>query len=121
MQNAHDTLEKEVRKRTQELKKVNEDLLFEIAERKLNEEALKESETKYRSIVENAIEGIFQTTLDGKCTMANAALVDLLGYASPEEYIFQTANIENLYVDPSRRTELIRLLQPDGYLSETVQ
>jgi len=116
LQNAHDTLEKEVRKRTRELKKVNEDLLFEIAERKLNEEALKESETKYRSIVENAIEGIFQTTLDGKCTMANAALVDLLGYASPEEYISQTTDIENLYVDPSRRTELIRLLQPDGYV-----
>jgi hypothetical protein len=53
--------------------------------------------------------------------MVNAALVDLPGYASPEEYISQKANIENLYVDSSRRTELIRLLQPDGYLSETVQ
>ena len=71
--------------------------------------------------MENAIEGIFQTTLDGECTMVNAAWVDLPGYASPEEYISQTANIENPYVDPSRRTELIRLLQTDGYLSETVQ
>ncbi|MEI7637637.1 MAG: HD domain-containing phosphohydrolase [Syntrophus sp. (in: bacteria)] len=115
LQEAHDELEKEVRERTRLLKKVNEDLLFEIAERKVNEEALRESETKYRSIVEGAIEGIFQTTIEGTCTMANAALASLLGYASPEEFISLTSNIENLYVDRARRIELINLLQPNGY------
>lgn len=93
----------------------NEALLFEIAERKVNEEAIRESETKYRSIVEGAIEGIFQTTIGGKCIMANAALADLLGYASPEEFISCTKNIQNLYVDTSRRSELINLLQTHGY------
>jgi PAS domain S-box-containing protein/putative nucleotidyltransferase with HDIG domain len=102
--------------RTKDLKKVNEDLLFEIAERKISEEALKESETNYRSIVEGAIEGIFQTTIEGKCTMANAALADLLGYVSPEEYISATSNIENLYVDVSRRQELIEQLLPNKYV-----
>lgn len=116
LREAHDALEKEVQKRTRELKKVNQELLFEIAERKISEVALKESETKYRSIVEGAIEGIFQTTIEGKCTMANAALAGLLGYASPEEYISATSNIKNLYVDASRRKELIRLLQPGGYV-----
>lgn len=113
---AADELEKKIEERTQDLKKVNEDLLFEIAERKISEEALKESETNYRSIVEGAIEGIFQTTIEGKCTMANAALAGLLGYTSPEEYISATANIENLYVDVSRRTELIRQLLPNKYI-----
>lgn len=116
MREAHDALEQEVRKRTKELKKANEDLLFEIAERKISEEALRESETKFRSIVEGAIEGIFQTTIEGKCTMANAALAGLLGYASPEEYIASTSDIQNLYVDVSRRAELIKLLAPNGFV-----
>jgi PAS domain S-box-containing protein/putative nucleotidyltransferase with HDIG domain len=116
LREAHDALEQEVRKRTKELKKANEDLLFEIAERKISEEALRESETKFRSIVEGAIEGIFQTTIEGKCTMANAALAGLLGYASPEEYIASTSDIQNLYVDVSRRAELIKLLAPNGFV-----
>jgi PAS domain S-box-containing protein/putative nucleotidyltransferase with HDIG domain len=116
LQESHDQLEKEVRERTRDLIKTNDDLLFEIVERKVNEEGIKESETKYRSIVEGAIEGIFQTTIDGKCIMANAALAGLLGYASPEEYISLTSNIKNLYVDTSRRLELIKLLKPNGYV-----
>jgi PAS domain S-box-containing protein/putative nucleotidyltransferase with HDIG domain len=115
LQEASNKLKKEVRERTRELKKINEDLLFEIAERKVNEEAIRESETIYRSIVEGAIEGIFQTTIEGKCTMANAALASLLGYASPEEFISLTSNIENLYVDRIRRSELINLIQLNGY------
>lgn len=114
LQNIRDELEKEVRERTKELKKANERLLFEIAERRISEEALKESETKYRSIVESAFEGIFQTTLEGKCIMANAALVNLLGYSSAEEYMAATSNLDHLYVDVLRREELIRLLQSDG-------
>lgn len=113
---AADELEKKMEERTRDLKKVNDDLLFEIAERKISEEALKESETNYRSIVEGAIEGIFQTTIEGKCTMANTALANLLGYASPEEYISATSNIENLYVDVSRRQELIEQLLPNKYV-----
>ena len=116
LQNAHDELEKEVRERTKKLQKLNEDLLFEMAERKISEEALKESENRYRNIVESAFEGIFQTTLEGKCTMVNSALVALLGYSSAEEYIAATARPENLYVDASRREELIRILQTDGYV-----
>ena len=116
LRNARDELEREVRERTKELKKLNEDLLFEVAERKISEEALKESEVRYRSIVENAFEGIFQTTLEGKCTMANAALVSLLGYASAKEYMAATSRPENLYVEASDRQELIGLLKTDGYV-----
>jgi len=116
LRNARDELEQEVRERTKELRKLNEDLLFEMAERKISEEALKESEARYRSIVENAFEGIFQTTLEGKCTMVNSAMVALLGYSSAEEYIEATSRPENLYVDASSRQELIRLLLTDGYV-----
>ena len=40
------------------------------------------TETNYRSIVEHAIEGIFQTTPDGRYLLANPALAQIYGYAS---------------------------------------
>ncbi|MEW6495606.1 MAG: CHASE2 domain-containing protein, partial [Cyanobacteriota bacterium] len=46
----------------------------DITERKRSEEALRQAEQKYRQIFENALEGIFQTTLDGRFQSANPAL-----------------------------------------------
>src|SRR5207248_2630577 len=70
------------------------------------------AEAKYRAIFENATEGIFQTTPDGRYLSANPALARMFGYDSPEEMI---ANIHNLawqtYVNPQRRDELKRLLE----------
>jgi diguanylate cyclase (GGDEF)-like protein/PAS domain S-box-containing protein len=44
-------------------------------------------EEKYRGIVENAIEGIFQMTPNGRILMANPSLVRILGYESPQELL----------------------------------
>ncbi|MCX5815870.1 MAG: PAS domain S-box protein [Proteobacteria bacterium] len=116
MQTARDELEAKVHERTFELKKTYEDLLYETAERKVYEEALRESETKYRSIVEGTIEGIFQTTAEGKCTMANTSLARLLGYASPEKFVSAASNMEEqMYVNPDRCIEFKNLLQSNGY------
>src|SRR6185436_17432496 len=54
--------------------------IFDITERKLMEAALRESEDRYRSIFENAVEGIFQTTSDGKYVAVNPALARIYGY-----------------------------------------
>ena len=114
---AHDELERKVLERTAELKKAYEDLLFETAERKVGEEALRESEAKYRSIVEGAVEGIFQTTAEGKYTMANATLVRMLGYGSPEEFISVATNMEErLYVNPERCLQMKEILKKSGYV-----
>ena len=116
LQVSRDELEAKVHERTFELKKTYEDLLYETAERKVYEEALRESETKYRSIVEGAIEGIFQTTAEGRCTMANTSLARLLGYASPEEFVSAASNMEEqVYVNPDRCIEFKNLLQSNGY------
>ncbi|MCL4549008.1 MAG: PAS domain S-box protein [Bacteroidetes bacterium] len=56
-----------------------------ITGRKATEEALKESEERFRSLYLNAIVGIYRTTPDGKILMANPALVSMLGYTSFEE------------------------------------
>src|SRR5438309_10772475 len=70
------------------------------------------TETNYRSIVEHAIEGIFQTTPDGRYLLANPALAQIYGYGSVGELKGNVKEIaRQLYVDPDRRTEFIRLMK----------
>jgi PAS domain S-box-containing protein len=84
----------------------------DITKRKKAEEGLKEAEEKYRNIFENAIEGIFQTTPEGRFLVANAALAHMLGYNAPEELSQGITDIENqLYVNPDRRGELRHILE----------
>jgi PAS domain S-box-containing protein len=84
----------------------------DITERKRVEEALRKSEERYRSIFDNAVEGIFQTTLGGKYITVNPALARMYGYSSPGELIGTITNIAGqLYVDPGRRDEFLRLIQ----------
>lgn len=77
------------------------------------QEALHESEERYRLLFEEAIEGIFRTTLEGRFLMINAAAARMLGYDSPQEAIEKTINIgSQIYVDPEERKALIdRLLR----------
>ena len=66
----------------------------------------------YQRIVENSVEGIFQTTLEGEFIYANPALVKMLGYASQDELFSEIKDIDNqLFVDPERRKELIRVIK----------
>ncbi len=82
------------------------------------EAALQQVERKYRNIFENAIEGIFQTTTDGQYLSANPALARIYGYASPQALIAGLTDIEHqLYVEPDRRLEFLRLMQTDGFVS----
>ena len=74
-----------------------------------------ESLARYRSIVENAVEGIFQSTPDGRYLLANPALARMYGYASPEELLASVSDISlSIYVDPSVRDEFKRLMARDG-------
>jgi diguanylate cyclase (GGDEF)-like protein/PAS domain S-box-containing protein len=84
----------------------------DITERKRAEEALRQAEIKYRSIFENAVEGIFQTTTNGQYLTANPMLATIYGYDSPEELIATLTDIQHqLYVDPSSRAEFMQLIQ----------
>jgi PAS domain S-box-containing protein len=69
-------------------------------------EALRRAEQKYRSIFENATEGIFQTTPDGHYLSANPTLARIYGYDSPAELLSALTDISRqLYVQPGRRAE----------------
>lgn len=78
---------------------------------------LRTAEKKYRSIFDNAIEGIFQTSLDGRFLSANAALAQAIGYESPEELMRKVTDIgKQLYVDETGRTAILDRLMQDGYI-----
>ncbi|BAZ41375.1 two-component sensor histidine kinase [Calothrix sp. NIES-4101] len=77
------------------------------------------TEAKYRSIFENAVEGIFQSTPDGRYITANPALARIFGFSTPEELINYFTDIgSQLYVNPQRRLDFVRLIEEFGSVSE---
>jgi PAS domain S-box-containing protein len=78
-------------------------------------EALRRAEQKYRSIFENCLEGIFQTTPEGKYLCANPALARMYGYESVDELMADLTDItRQLYVQAGRRAEFIQLVREQG-------
>ncbi|WP_175344061.1 bifunctional diguanylate cyclase/phosphodiesterase [Herbaspirillum sp. C9C3] len=95
-----------------------EGFLQDVTERKEAAQALQEAERRYRSIFENAIEGVFQTTPDGTYIAVNPALARIYGYHSPEDLIVGLRDIRHqLYVEPERRSEFMRLMEQQGSVS----
>src|ERR1700693_546355 len=89
-------------------------IIQDITERKKADALLREAEEKYRNIIENAVEGIFQTAPDGSLLMVNPAYARIFGFDSPQEMITAVKDIRQVYVDPEQRAEVIRLLNEQG-------
>jgi two-component system, NarL family, sensor histidine kinase UhpB len=92
-------------------------LLKQIVSRAMSVRRLLETESKYRSIFENAVGGIYQTSPEGRCITANRAFARILGYPSPGELIQTLEDIGRLYVKSGRRAEFIHLMQRDGIVT----
>jgi PAS domain S-box-containing protein len=89
----------------------------DISEQKQVEEKLLQSEEKYRSIVENAQEGIYQSTPEGRYLTLNHAFAKMLGYESPEELMATITDIAHqLYVNTEDRKKLLQLVEEQGYV-----
>jgi two-component system cell cycle sensor histidine kinase/response regulator CckA len=90
--------------------------VLDVTERKRMEDALRDSEEKYRNIFENAVMGIFQSTPEGRVLNANPALASICGYDSPREMIDALTDIgTQLYVHPEDRKWIKELLQKQGF------
>lgn len=69
------------------------------------------AEKKYRNIFENALEGIYQTTLQGRILSANPAFARILGYDSAEQLIQEVSDIgEQHWLEPNQRRDMVRAL-----------
>lgn len=87
----------------------------DITGRRRMEEALAQAEEKYRSIFENAVEGIYQSSLDGRFIRVNPSFARILEYDSSEEVLETITDIpRQLYVEPARRIEIIRQVVARG-------
>lgn len=87
----------------------------DVTERKQAEEEIRRAEEKYRGIFENAVEGIYQVTVEGRMLTANPAMARILGYESPEDLTGSVTDVtEQLYVDPGDREEFQRLMMLGG-------
>ncbi|NUM63440.1 MAG: PAS domain S-box protein, partial [Ignavibacteriaceae bacterium] len=82
---------------------VNFRMRFFLAERNLQ---IEQSDIKYRSIIDNSLEGIFQSTPDGKLLTINQTFTNVLGYSSSVELM--DLNTKDLYVDEEDRKNLIK-------------
>ena len=84
----------------------------DISSRMSLEKAQRSAEERLRTLFENAIEGIFQTTPEGRYLSANPALARIFGYDSPEKMMATVKDIgAELYADPVRRSEFKRLME----------
>jgi len=89
-----------------------EGIASDITERKDAENALRESEEKYRHILENLQDAYFQTDNDGKIILANPSTARLYGFGSAGEMIGYPA--ASLYLTPQKRMNTIQKLKDGG-------
>jgi diguanylate cyclase (GGDEF)-like protein/PAS domain S-box-containing protein len=112
-------LERGVGLRDEAGRQIIEGYLEDITDRVLAQIQLAETELRYRSIFENSVVGMFQSTESGRYLAANQALATLYRYPSPEALISSLADIATgLYVDQRRRADFKRLIQRDGRVSD---
>ncbi len=78
----------------------------------------RKAEDKYRSIFENALEGIFQSTPEGRFLSVNPAFAHMAGYGSPEEMISAVSDIgRELYLNAEDRLRYRKILEERGYVT----
>jgi diguanylate cyclase (GGDEF)-like protein/PAS domain S-box-containing protein len=82
-------------------------------ERNLAEEALRASEAKFRGLFEGVIEGVYQSTRDGRLVSVNSAFVKMLGYSSAEEMYALPSSVM-LYWSAPDRADFVRRVDADG-------
>jgi len=89
--------------------------LMDITEQRRAQQALEESEARYRVLVDNALVGVFRTTTDGRIVYVNQAAASMLGYGSPEELLrLRTAD---LHLTPEARQAGQAALKATGKIS----
>ena len=91
--------------------------LASAVEHKKHEEALRRSESRYRSLVQSAVYGIYRSSLEGKFLDVNPALIAMLGYASGEE-VLGLDPTRDVFLDPGQQSRLMKEFERSGRLDD---
>jgi diguanylate cyclase (GGDEF)-like protein/PAS domain S-box-containing protein len=86
--------------------------LRDTTDRKAAEEALRNSESRYRRLFENVVEGVYSSTREGKFVSVNPALVAMIGCRTAEELL--AIDTVSLYADPAAREKIVTAIDRDG-------
>jgi two-component system cell cycle sensor histidine kinase/response regulator CckA len=92
--------------------------IVDITDRKHGEQALRESEARYRGLVNNATYGIYWVTTDGELLSVNPALARMLGFDSTDELLALRFS-DTLYRDPAVRLHLLEEYTKSGRMNGT--
>jgi diguanylate cyclase (GGDEF)-like protein/PAS domain S-box-containing protein len=76
--------------------------------------ARRQAEDRYRSLFENAIEGIYQTALDGRFLAANPSMARILGFDSPGDLLDEAVHVTDFYAHPEAAETVHDRLEADG-------
>ncbi len=114
---SHALLERMVAERTRDHSRANIQLKIEVAERKVVGDALRRAESKYRGIFENAVEGIFQVSPEGRYISANPAMANIFGHASAEDLI-AALSARSPYLEPARREAFLAAMEETGQVRD---
>lgn len=94
---------------------IAQNLAAVISRQKALEES-RQAEQQFRAIFENATEGIYQSSLQGKFITVNPAMIQLFGYQHTEQ-LLSIENTAELYWDANERQRLARLVDDEGFLT----
>jgi len=109
-----EALERQVEERSVELIKRNDQLTKEIEDRKYAEDSLRESEKKYRRLIEESRDGIAVTTPDGEIVFVNERFTSILGFQSPDELI--GALVTDRYANKECRQSVLKELRRKDFI-----
>jgi len=87
--------------------------LASAVEIKRNEQALRRSEARYRSLVQSSVYGIYRSSLEGRFLDVNPALITMLGYNSAEEVLLLDPE-KDVFEQPEEQARLIEEFRRDG-------
>ncbi|MEI6293765.1 MAG: PAS domain S-box protein, partial [Methanomicrobiales archaeon] len=88
--------------------------VVDITERKLSEEALRESEKKFRDMFESSVMGLYKTAPNGRLIKANDTFARMYGYSSADEILTARVNVVHFYANPEDRNEVVHFLTEMG-------
>ena len=91
-------------------------VFWDITEQIKAREELKNSEERYRELVENAVMGFYQVKRNGEFIMVNRRMAEIFDYASTQEFMADIDSITKLYAHPEERSRIIKQIDDEGYV-----